>query len=135
LRAAAARVSTKLWNPNALYMNTICKPNHLLVVVLLLSGHAHTQDTSLVGLKKKKVLKSNPRLALNKAILLYHSSSTTVPFIRISTDHQIQHSLTLSAVLRKVTYLPCNRLLSIIKNYRPKSRRKQGRPLKRLLEV
>ena len=118
-------MSTKLWNPNALYMNTICKPNHLLAVVLLLSGHTHTQDTSLVGLKKK-VLKSNPRLALNKAILLYHSSATTVPFIRISTEHQIQHSLTLSALLRKVTYLPCNRLLSVIKRLHTKRQKKTG---------
>jgi hypothetical protein len=68
-------------------MDTICKPNHLLVVVPLLSAHTHTQDTSLVALKKR-VLKSNPRLALNKAIPPYHSSAVSVLFVCISTDLQ-----------------------------------------------
>jgi len=37
--------------------------------------------------------------------------------------------------IQHVNRMACNRLQKIIKNYRPKGRRNQGRPLTRLLNV
>jgi len=45
--------------------------------------------------------------------------------IREYRRHSLQH----------INRMPRNRLQRIVKNYRPKGRRNQGRPLERLLEV
>ena len=37
--------------------------------------------------------------------------------------------------LQHVNKMPCNRLLRILKNYRPTGRRNHGRPLQRLLDM